>query len=324
MKTKSLFFFLVLFGCSSNECYYSQNKPLQNITVENITEDISTIKKVNDFGDFLSENKKTLYPFYEIEDTSFLLDKAANAFSLIDNLYFDSLSYDVSLEFDNLQRVFYQFDKSIEKLNKESNRIFNPKITVLTSGFFNDVVVNGENIVIGLDYFLPTTNKYKPRDLPSYILNRYSPENINATSLSTYLSQFNLVNESDLTLINEMISFGKLYYVVSKLLPCTEERIVLGYSNEEYNLIQNNEAFIYSYFLQNEILFEESNIIKQKYLSERPSTFEISQSVPGRVGRWLGWKIVSSFMSSSTYTLEELLKEDDYKNIFYNSNYNPI
>ena len=143
-----------MFGCSSNECYYSQNKPLQNITVENITEEISTIKKVNDFGDFLSENKKTLYPFYEIEDTSFLLDKAANAFSLIDNLYFDSLSYDVSLEFDNLQRVFYQFDKSIEKLNKESNRIFNPKITVLTSGFFNDVVVNGENIVIGLDYFL--------------------------------------------------------------------------------------------------------------------------------------------------------------------------
>ena len=65
------------------------------------------------------------------------------------------------------------------------------------------------------------------------------------------------------------------------------------------------------------LLFEESNIIKQKYLSERPSTFEISQSVPGRVGRWLGWKIVSSFMSSSTYTLEELLKEDDYKNIFY-------
>ena len=69
---------------------------------------------------------------------------------------------------------------------------------------------------------------------------------------------------------------------------------------------------------------QRDNIIKQKYLSERPSTFEISQSIPGRGGRWLGWKIVSSFMSSSTYTLEELLKEDDYKNIFYNSNYNPI
>ena len=178
--------------------------------------------------------------------------------------------------------------------------------------------------MIGLDYFLPKTNKYKPRDLPSYILDQYTPDHINAISLSTYLSQFNLINESDLTMINEMISFGKLYYIVSKILPCTEQRIILGYSQKQYELVNKNEAFIYSYFLQNELLFEESNLIKQKYLSERPSTFEISQSVPGRVGRWLGWKIVSSFMESSTYTLEELLKEDDYKNIFYNSNYNPI
>ena len=171
---------------------------------------------------------------------------------------------------------------------------------------------------------MPLSNKYKPRDLPTYILERYTPDHLNAISLTTYLSQFNLVNELDLTMVNEMISFGKLYYIVSRLLPCVEERVVLGYSVEEFNLLEQNEAFIYSYFLQNELLFEESNLIKQKYLSERPSTFEISQSVPGRVGRWLGWKIVSSYMLSSTYTLEELLREDDYKNIFYNSNYNPI
>ena len=58
MKIKNFLFFLFfLIGCSSNECYYSQNKPLQNITVENITEEISTIKKVSDFGDFLSKIK---------------------------------------------------------------------------------------------------------------------------------------------------------------------------------------------------------------------------------------------------------------------------
>ena len=98
----------------------------------------------------------------------------------------------------------------------------------------------------------------------------------------------------------------------------------LANSDEELSILEDNEAFIYSFFLQNELLFEESNLIKQKYLSERPNTFEIDKSVPGRVGRWLGWKIVSSYMNNSTYSLEELLREDDYKNIFYNSNYNPI
>ena len=134
-----------------------------------------------------------------------------------------------------------------------------------------------------------------------------------------------LVSQNNISKVqSEIISFGKLYYVVSELLDCTSDNVVLGYSDEELSILEDNEAFIYSFFLQNELLFEESNLIKQKYLSERPSTFEIDKSVPGRVGRWLGWKIVSSYMSNSTYSLEDLLREDDYKNIFYNSNYNPI
>ena len=317
--------FLILFaGCSYDNCNIKTNESFKQITVQNLITDIYSVNNLSSFNSFLLENKNVLYPFYEVEDTSFLLDKVANAFTLIDNVYFDSLYNDVNTHFENPLNLFYPLDNSFTKFNQQSNYKLSPNITILISGFFNDVIVDKENIVIGLDYFLPKTNKYKPQDLPSYILDRYSPEHINSISLSSYLSQFNLINESDLTMINEMISFGKLYYVVSKLLPCTEQRIILGYSEKEFELVNKNEAFIYSFFLQNELLFEESNIIKQKYLSERPSTFEISQSVPGRIGRWLGWRIVSSFMDSSTYTLEELLKEDDYKNIFYNSNYNPI
>jgi len=324
VKIIPFIFLIFFFGCSNDNCNINRNQPLKNITVQNLISDIASTQDLNSFNAFLYENKNTLYPFYEIEDTLFLFDKSVNAFTLIDNIYFDSLYSDVNSEFQDLNKLFYPLDESFTKFNQQSNIKLSPNITILISGFFNDIVVDRENIIIGLDYFLPKTNKYKPRDLPSYILDQYTPDHINAISLSTYLSQFNLINESDLTMINEMISFGKLYYIVSKILPCTEQRIILGYSQKQYELVNKNEAFIYSYFLQNELLFEESNLIKQKYLSERPSTFEISQSVPGRVGRWLGWKIVSSFMESSTYTLEELLKEDDYKNIFYNSNYNPI
>jgi hypothetical protein len=105
---------------------------------------------------------------------------------------------------------------------------------------------------------------------------------------------------------------------------CESENIVLGYTKEEYDMIEENEAFIYTFFLQNELFFQESQLIKQKYLSERPSTFEISQSVPGRIGRWMGWKIVTSYMREKAYTLEDILLEDDYKKIFYNSNYKPL
>ena len=51
-------------------------------------------------------------------------------------------------------------------------------------------------------------------------------------------------------------------------------------------------------------------------MSERPSTYEISPQVPGRIGRWLGWKIVSSYMDQNQITLEELLLEVDFKKYF--------
>lgn len=286
--------------------------------------DQENLGSTNDFLNYLQNNKKVLYPFYEIQDTLNFDIKVNNIYSLVDNVYFDSLYYDVQLQFGNKKNLFLELDHSIGIYNSTSKKRINPQVTVLLSGFYNDVVVDKENIILGIEYFLNKENKYKPRDLPSYILERYTPEHMSSTMLSTFLSQFNVIDENDKTMLNEMISFGKLYYVVEQLLICEKENIVLGYTKEQYDMIEENEAFIYSFFLQNELFFKEGQLIKQKYLSERPSTFEISQSVPGRIGRWMGWKIVSSFMRAEKYTLEDLLLEDDYKKIFYNSNYNPL
>jgi hypothetical protein len=133
------------------------------------------------------------------------------------------------------------------------------------------------------------------------------------------------MDTNDESLLNEMIAFGKLYYVVSKLIPCVDENIILGYDKEEWKVLENTEAFIYSYFIQNELFFEKNHLIKNKYINERPNVFEISPNHPGRIARWLGWKIVKSYIKANPKTtLEELLYNKDYLNIFYNSTYKPL
>jgi len=319
------FFFISLFSCSPNNCPPLNIKGYpKNIQVNYLINDKEKLGSKNDFLNYLENNKNVLYPFYEIEDTFNLDFKINNIYSLVDNEYFDSLYYDVKDEFGSKKNLFLKIDNSIGIYNSTSKKQLNPQITVLISGFYNDVVVDKENIVLGIEYFLSKENKYKPRDLPSYILERYTPEYMNSTILSTYFSQYNIIDETNKTMLNEMISFGKLYYVIEQMLMCEDQSKVLGYTKEQFDMIEENEAFIYSFFLQNELFFEEGQLIKQKYLSERPSTFEISQFVPGRIGRWMGWKIVTSFMKRHEYTLEDILLEDDYKKIFYNSNYNPL
>ncbi len=325
MKSLTCFFALILLSCNTSNCPITNTKGYpNNININYLVDEVVSIESRNDFLNFLETYKNILYPFYEIQDTLNLDSKINNIYSLVDNIYFDSLYFDVRNEFGNKKQLFLNLDHAIGIYNSTSKQKINPKITLLLSGFYNDIVVDKENIVLGVDYFLNKENKFKPRDLPLYVLERYTPHHMTSTALSTYLSQFNIVDDTDKTMLNEMISFGKLYYVVEKLLACEGQNIILGYSKDQLDIIEENEAFIYSFFLQNELFFKEGKLIKQKYLSERPSTFEISQSIPGRVGRWMGWKIVTSFMKESAYTLEDLLKEDDYKKVFYNSNYKPL
>jgi uncharacterized protein YjaZ len=49
---------------------------------------------------------------------------------------------------------------------------------------------------------------------------------------------------------------------------------------------------------------------------------EIDNESPGRIGRWIGWQIVRSYMENNKIALQEMLKKDE-KEIFENSKYKP-
>ena len=323
-----VFIALGFFSCKNKTCDKTKLHLASNeVSLNNFLDDISNTNSLDDFEKFVNKNKNILYPFFDLirDGDEHINSNVEDIYStLIETIYFDSLFYDVVQTYPNLEEVFKDVKFSFYTYNQTSRTKLKPNINVLVSGFFHDVEVDKNNITIGLEYFLKQNNKYKPKDLPSYILERYTPDHLSSTILSTYLSQFNLMDQSDGSMINEMIVFGKLYYVVEELLPCVDKNTILGYKKNEFEMMQKNEAFIYGYFIQNELFFNEAKTTKQKYLSERPKTFEISPKIPGRIGRWLGWRIVTSFMKSNTYTLEDLLLEDDYKKIFYNSNYKPL
>ena len=294
----------------------------KEINFNDLTGVLKKIDNQEEFSDFILSNSEVMSPFFELQ-TPLIEDDVSQIYSLIDNVYFDSLYLDVKKTFDDFIEIYINLNNSFYLYNRESDFKLKPELNILVSGFYNDVVVSKKSVIVGIEYFLEQNNKYKPSDLPEYILDRYTPVHLNSTLLKSYFSQFNVINESDQSMLNEMIAFGKLYYVVGAISECEKDNIILGYSKNQFELLEENEAFIYSYFIQNELFFEKQSKEKQKYMSERPSTYEISPQVPGRIGRWLGWKIVSSYMNRNQLTLEELLLEVDFKKIFYNSNYKP-
>jgi uncharacterized protein YjaZ len=49
---------------------------------------------------------------------------------------------------------------------------------------------------------------------------------------------------------------------------------------------------------------------------------EIDNESPGRVGQWIGWQIVRSFMQNNKVSMQEMIKMDA-KELFEKSKYKP-
>lgn len=198
-----------------------------------------------------------------------------------------------------------------------------PKVYTFLTGFSNDLYISDEMIVIGLDYFLPKEHEFQPTDLPRYIADRYDREYIVPMVVTAISSKYNKVDPKQNTLLAEMIFYGKAYHFTKSILPCTADDFIIGYTSEEVAACFANEEFIWSHFIENDLLYETNPFEIRKYTGEAPATDVISQDAPGRVGRWLGWNIVDDYRFNNDISLDELMEMEDVEKLFRQSGYKP-
>ena len=106
-----------------------------------------------------------------------------------------------------------------------------------------------------------------------------------------------------------MVEKGKRMYLLTKFLPYTPEYICFGYTEKQLKDSYTNEAVIWDFFLNNELLYNsEQNIIKN-YIGESPKTQELGEDSPGNIGTFTGLQIVKKYMEKfPATTLAELMK----------------
>ncbi len=83
---------------------------------------------------------------------------------------------------------------------------------------------------------------------------------------------------------------------------------------------------MWRHFIENEMLYSEDPKLNIRFIAPAPFSkfyLEIDNDSPGRVGAWIGWQIVRSYMkNNNNVTLPELLKTNA-KEIFEKSKYKP-
>jgi len=301
------------------------NKINLDIAFEDLTEELINVNTQQKGLRFTKE-----YPFvanYFFNPTNQLSDSAiADLMTDVFNhpSYKDTLYQEVGQTFNSFNQLSIDFIEAFKTYKHYYPDVSAPKVQYVLSGLQKDLFVSDTLISIAADYFLGPDARFVPLGLPEYILKRYQKEYIVPMTMLLVTQEKNQTDPSNKTLLADMIYFGKSYYLAKQTIPCTPDSLLLGYSAKEMSDINKNEHIIWANFLENDLLYESSHFIKNKFTGERPKTFEISNNCPGRIGLWVGWQIVKSYMENNPeVSLQELMTMKDVNLIFSKSGYKP-
>lgn len=315
---------LIILDSCSEECRDSVGLPsgVRELTVNRIEIPLFSAKSPGETLVVLRANPSFAQFFLNADQYPHDSILAKRIFKLTSDPSIDTLYEETLAAFPDLDWLAADLGEAMVKLQFIFPEMKTPRIETGITGLFTDLYISDSVVIIGLDYFIGPTATYKPLDIPGYILTRYTRHHLTST-ITKFLIGASIESSRSETMLSEMIDFGKTFYIQSRVLPCTPDSILMGYSSREMQLVKENEAIIWANFVENQLLYETNHFMKRKFLAERPNVHEISAECPGRIGTWVGWQIVEGYMKNNTVSFQELFEERDYEKIFRLSGYKP-
>lgn len=280
------------------------------------------VKSPEDAQDFLARNEKfTNYNLDAGKPEELLLQEVQR----LGIVPIDTLLLDVSKQYGDFQREKEELTGLFKNIKTFYPDFTAPEINTMVSGFGGYILDDGGDVLlIGLDYFLDSTATYLPpkNEIPNYIKRHLTKEKIVVKTAFALSNRF-FEMETGAELINHMIKYGKQYYFAHRMLPCKEEFEILDYTPEEWEIIKKHEYSTYAYFTKNELFYNTKQEKYRLFLGESPKCTAVGDDCPGRIGRWLGYEIIKSYVENNDVSLQELMAEQNLIKIFTQSGYKP-
>jgi hypothetical protein len=157
---------------------------------------------------------------------------------------------------------------------------------------------------------------------PDYLANNFDAAHITVNCMRNIIDDLYPDRSNGKPLIEQMVEKGKRMYLLTKFLPNTPEYLCIGYTEKQLKDCYTNEAVIWDFFLNNDLLNNsEQNIIKN-YIGESPKTQELGEDSPGNIGTFSGLQIVKKYVEKYPSSPQELIKTD-VEEIYNKAKYKP-
>jgi gliding motility-associated lipoprotein GldB len=289
----------------------------------------------------MDEQAGILYKKYGVFYTDYI-ERIMKAGSARDTAYFTrlraifadkayaDLKHDVDAAYPNLDKQTEELTDAFKHIKYYYPKKALPKLYAYFSGFEAQTSIGDGYFAIGLDLFLGADSKFYPslvNAFPHYVSRRFTPDNITPRVVEGMAREDMFPeNEQDKSLLAKMVYNGKIMYYMDQILPDVPDSTKIGYTGKQIKWCEDYRGDIWSYFLEENLLYESDYQKIQKYLNEAPFTPGLgnnNDSAP-KLGVWTGWQIVRAYMDKHPeVTLQQLMADNDAQKILNESKYRP-
>ncbi|WP_417361961.1 gliding motility lipoprotein GldB [Galbibacter sp.] len=241
----------------------------------------------------------------------------------------DSLHQVMASEIDKKFSDFQQDTLAIHELFQHIKYYFPefniPKIVTVNSDvdYKNRIIYADSLMLVGLDNYLGEEHEFY-KGIQQYIRENFEKEAL-VVDMGKAIARSTIKTAPSRDFLSKIVYYGKLYYLMSQWMPKTEYYELIRYKEDQFQWSLANEQYIWRYFISNELLFSTDSKLDDRFINPAPFSkfyLELDNESPGRLGQFIGWRIVDSYMKNNEVSLHELL-EEPAATVFKNSQYKP-
>lgn len=326
------FSLLIVSGCHPHRQYYPRSLTEQQVSVIRFDTALLAIR-----SDHAKEDVRRLYANYpdfmpvyteqalgvSAADTAYLAD--ALPLFIHDTLYgFEQTNKFVLSTFADMQSIQKNLNRAFTRLVYLYPELPVPSLYTFVSGFNASVLfLDNDDMAVGLDMYLGSDYPYYNQLVYEYQKQTMRPECIPVDLVSAYLFAHFPFMSTKSRLLDNMIYRGKLMYLCATLMDVPEYE-VMGYTKQQWQWCERYERQVWNRMMDKRDLFKTEQLLLTTYLNDAPFTSEISQEAPPRLGTWIGWRILDSYMTHHPETsLQDIIANNDAEQILRDSYYKP-
>ncbi len=311
-------FVLLIVSCKNNALEINTEKVdftlnSMNFSSEFLTKNVLDIQKLNAYKKNYPEVFS--YHFGYCYGTGITVDSVSNnkleLFYRSD--YIQKVQKRCNEKFPDVTTQNKQIEEGFKHLKAHLPASKFPKnLLYINSNFASSAFCTKNEIVIGLERYLgaktDVIQELPPSQFYDWIKEAMDSRYLERDAVCAWIITHIISPSEDQTNIEAIIEWGKIIYLTEAAFPTMEKSKIIRYSEKNYNWAIANEKNFWDFIVKQNLLFTKSQEDQRNLLAEGPFTAGLPQKAPDRLGQFLGWRIIQSYMEQNNVTVAEMVK----------------